>query len=727
MADLEATVRLGARVDPSLDRGFRRGETAVKRLDNRLDGLKIPRGLTAGADRTARGFDRLDDSGRRAARGIGATRNELGRFRRQASGASTEVGRLQRGLGGLRGGGGIGLGIAGVGGLLAARRQLARAMERELAEIRLRTVVVTEGDRGEAAARLRADARELARSREASLATEADLVESFYQASSAGLTEALARDAGIVSHRVARVTTGNIEQVTATIARSLNLFGDQVGGRIEQRAERIGDILTTVQQAEQISNFGALGEGLQAGAASALSAGLRFADFVAIIGRLNSLGLLGSQSGTSLQALLAELPRAADKLEADIVRGDDGALDFLATLRNIKRTVEGLDPDAAVLKLQKGFGQEAVRAFNLLAGSIDDLEPALERASGSFGRTRRDYEEFADSVAGRSERAKQNVSALADTATNVLLPAFGDLAGPLGDHVADLDAVVDRSPVAADVIRGLTGAVIALGAATLAAKGLGVLGAILGAAPAAAIGVGVAGGIVLRGPIQRQLDARSARGEREFERLARETTAAFEGPPSRRPVTLNRALLPRVDEEFDEFSRLRPGSGSGTLAALGARRGPLADLALETTAAIEGPPSRRPAPGDEESRPRPAAAVDARRGPLADLALAIEGPPSRRPAPGDEESRPRPATGDEESRPRPAPADEFSGLRPGSGSGAPAALDARRGPLAEAVIVERGAIQVIGAGSPRETAEEVIRRLEERAQRRTASAEWDER
>ena len=473
MADLDAAVRISGRVDPSFDRAFRRGQTAVKGLDSRLDGLGIPRGLTDGTERAARQLGRLDHSGRQAARGVRAARDGIRGLDRQARRAGDGVGRLQRTLGGLRGGGGlggVGLGFAGIGGLLAARRSIQQALEREVAEIRLRTVVVSDDDRAVAARRLREDAQSLARSREAALATEGELVESFYQTSSAGLSEQLARDAGVVSHRVARVTGGNISQVTATVARAMKMFGDQIGGSVEQRAERIGDILATVQQAEQISDFGALGEGIKAGAASIAAAGIRFEDGVALLGRLNSLGLEGSMAGTGMQSFAAELPRAADNLKFKIERTNDGLLDVEATLRNIQRKIDGLDPDKAVLKLQKGFGQEAVKVFNLLAGSIDDLGPAFERVRGPLGNVRRDYEEMADSVAGRTEQAKQNLEDLATAATNVLLPALGELAEPAAEFGGELAEWIEKSPAAADGIKALAVGLGALGAAALAVK-----------------------------------------------------------------------------------------------------------------------------------------------------------------------------------------------------------------------------------------------------------------
>ena len=490
MADLDAAVRISGRVDPSFERAFRRGETTVKGLDSRLDGLGIPRSLADGTERASRGFDRLDQSGRRAGRGVRSARDGIRGLDRQARRASDGVGRLERRLGGLRGGGlgGLGLGIASIGGVVAARRALQNALEREVAEIRLRTVVVSDADSAVAARRLREDARELARAREAALATEAELVEAFYQASSAGLEEQLARDAGVVSHRVARVTSGNISAVTATIARSLNLFEEGIGGLIEDRAERVGDILTVIQQAEQISDFGALGEGLQAGSAAILSAGLRFEHGFALIGRLNSLGLLGSQAGTSLTALLSELPRAADKLDVDIVRGREGALDFLATLRNIKRTVESLDPDRAVLKLQKGFGQEAVRAFNLLTEKMEDTEAAFERVENATGRVDDGYRDMADSVAGKSEQAKQAMEELATAATNVLLPALGELAEPAAEFGGELAAWIEKSPAAADGIKALAVGLGTLGVAALAVKfGAGAIAFLTGPAGVTAL------------------------------------------------------------------------------------------------------------------------------------------------------------------------------------------------------------------------------------------------
>ena len=631
MADLDAHVRLSARADPSLRRGFSDAETSVSKLDRRLDGLKIPPPL-AGQTRAAGGrFRSLGDSAGLAGRRVRATTGEFRRLNREIGRTDRGAAGLRTRLGGLGGASGLGAAglLAGVGGIFAARRQIQKALDQSAAEIRLRTVVVTEGDRGEAAARLRKDAQELARSREAALATESELVEAFYQSSSAGLAEQLARDAGVVSHRVARVTSGNIEQVTATVARSLNLFGEGIAGPVERRAEVIGDILAAVQQAEQISNFDALGAGLEKASGTALAAGLRFADLAAILGRLNSLGILGPEAGTALSVLLAELPRGAGKLEFDIVRADDGALDLLQTLRNIQQVIAGLDPDEAILRLQKGFGQEAVRTISLLTSNIDTIQPALDRTSEGIGRVRRDYNELVDDVSGKSEIAKQAIGDVADSFAGVLLPALGSTAGPLAEAANRIAGIADRSPLAADGIKGLAAGLATLGVVAAGIKIGAGLAALLGAGPAAAIAGGVAGGVVLGGALGRVYEPRRAAQVAEFERLARETAAALRvGASSGRAQLSPHAALPRVQEDADPFAPVVPGGGAeSSLGVLGARRGEL----------------------------------------------------------------PETATG-------------------------------RWG----ALIIEDGAIRISGA-SPRETAEEVIRRLEARARSRSSAAEFDER
>ena len=685
MADLDAAVRISGRVDPSFDRAFRRGETTVKGLDSRLDGLGIPRGLTEGTERASRGLDRLDGSGRRAARGIRTTRDGIRGLDRQARSASDGIGRLGRRLDGLRSGGGLtaaGIGI-GVGGILAASRNIRRALEEELAEIRLRTVVVTDDDPRAAAARLRQEVRELSQSRRAALATEKELLDGLYEASSAGLEEALARNAAVISHRVARVTDGNIRRVTQTVARSVKLFGDQIGGPAEKRVERIGDILTSVQQAEQLSDFAALGEGINNAAGAALAAEVPFSDMVAILGRLNSLGIVGPQAGTALAGLLGELPRGVGKIGAEIERADDGAQRFEGTLRSIQRSLDGLNPDDAALKLQTGFGIEAVRAIQLLLLDVGTLNERLEATAQVTDVVDDGYRDLADSVGGRTEQAKQDISELSDSLTNTLLPALGAAARTTSDYAQQLDEVVSRSPAAQDAIRGLTGSVLGLAGVLTLAK----LGAIAGA-PGILLAIAGAAGYTLGQAGARRFNERVfAPAEAEFERLARETGAALQGRPDVLPRPLDPALLPRLQTE--RLPRFGRGFAEDQRDIPDDRRGlPYDILAPPRDVVLPVPPQASNAEVDLGLLAR-------------ETAAAIQGSPR--------------SVGGDGAPAAEGASEELGPLRPA-------------GPVVvEPLVIERGAIQITGSGSPRQAAEEVIRLLEERARQRTAAAEWDER
>ena len=162
-----------------------------------------------------------------------------------------------------------GIGV-GVGTAFAAARQFRSAIELERARVDLRGVIQPEPGVTAAAALERAVQRGRDYARR-TLATESEILGGLYEASSANLRADLASATAEVGHEVATVTRGAITDVVPVIARSFNLFGREIAGATDEaRIRTVGNLLTVLQQSEQISNFQALGASINEGAAGIL-------------------------------------------------------------------------------------------------------------------------------------------------------------------------------------------------------------------------------------------------------------------------------------------------------------------------------------------------------------------------------------------------------------------------------------------------------------------------
>ncbi|MYE52276.1 MAG: phage tail tape measure protein [Gammaproteobacteria bacterium] len=502
MSDLRVSVRVGAAVDSSFARGLQTAEQRTKSLGEAFE--RQNRQLRATGD-VVRYGQRLREL-RSSQQVLGRSSDELNRKvaeaeRRYASAKADvksyglEVGRaadhhkrltreLARTERGMRGGAprraaggklremrGAALGVAGVA--YGFSRAAGAAMAREDQANHLRTVITAQdGNRDAAVGRAVANARQVGRSRD-SLATEQEVLEIEYALGSAGLEEQAARAGTRIVHRLAKVTRGAPEQVGEVFGVTFNNMAAGMEGTVEQKMGRIANVLAKTQFKFQIRDFGQLGESLKTAAPAAIAAGMSLEEASAAVGTLNSAGLMGSEAGTALQAVLRNLTKASDELGTSVVRGADGQLDLVATLEQIKAATDGMDIDERGDILQQIFGDEGRKGLIPLINSMEMLkaghEELKEAAQGNL--VNEEYERFLTSSSGRMQQLRRNVAQVGVTFAGVLLPAISSVVGPLASVASHVGAAIERYPVLASIVGGLATAVgaVAVGMAGYAA------------------------------------------------------------------------------------------------------------------------------------------------------------------------------------------------------------------------------------------------------------------
>ena len=312
-----------------------------------------------------------------------------------------------------------------LGAAYGAARLFGKAMEVEERQVHLQTVINTDdGDTEAAAQRAREHAAEFARN---SLATETEVLEIQYNLHSAGLGEAAATAGAEVAHKVAVATKGNSDQVAAVIGTTFNNLGDSIAGADPaEKIGRIGDVLTQVQQKYQINDFGQLGEGMAEAAAGATRAKLPFEQAAVAIGMMNNAGTTGSSAGTALNAVLRQLPDAAEKLGFSAVRGSDGSLDLAASLAELRERLPPEDEvDARARAIQNLFGDEGAKGLGPLLENLDQYREGIDAAGASEGTFESAYGEISETSSAKWQMAKQNIEQVGTALADALLPTVG--------------------------------------------------------------------------------------------------------------------------------------------------------------------------------------------------------------------------------------------------------------------------------------------------------------
>lgn len=355
--------------------------------------------------------------------------------------------------------------MAGAGYTLS--RQAASAQRFGRVQTRLGTVINAD-DRGAALNKSRSTASRFARG---SLATEEEVLNSEYALNSAGLNANASRSGAQMVHKLATVTGGQSEQVGEVVGDVFNNLSGGLEGSDGDKMTRIGDLLAKTQFKFAIRDFGQLGEGIRYAAAPLAQYNVDLEQGVTLIGKLNSVGLKGSQAGTALAASFRSMSKASEELGFDMARNDKGGLDYIQTLQNMSDAIGGFDnmDQDTIDQLQLLFGDEGVRSVSLLGKQLGSLPKDLRDVAGAIGAVNESYGSFLNDDQGEWDRLTGNFGSLGRSIGTSLMPVITPVVGGMADLFGWLGNVIDQTPVAGVAIGSVAAGFVAYKTVTLGA------------------------------------------------------------------------------------------------------------------------------------------------------------------------------------------------------------------------------------------------------------------
>ena len=418
---------------------------------------------------------------------------ELKRTEARIEAQQRRMARRDRAGGFLRAGRARMLGVAGAG--YAVSRMVGGAMEREEQRDYLRTVL-TGPDRDAMVGRAMDRAREFSRT---SLASDEEIINIQYALHSAGFDESAVDAAEERVHRLAKVTRGEAGQVGEVFATTFNNLGRGMAGTVEQKMDRIGNVLAKTQFMFQIRDFGQLGEGFKEAAGEAVAAKLSIEDTAAAVGLLNTRGLQGGRAGTALSQMLRNMHKAADEFGFEIAYDEKGSLQLLETLKNFREAAD-IDDVYFGAQLNEAVGSESGAAFKLLLPVLDELvakQRELKEAATS-DLVNQEYGRFLQGGAGQLKMLGQNARQVGEIFANTLLPQITKTVGWLAGMAGWASELIERFPWVGRLVGALA---FGFGLLTVGAMGLaGAVWVVNAAMLANPIGL-VAAGFVAAGAI----------------------------------------------------------------------------------------------------------------------------------------------------------------------------------------------------------------------------------
>lgn len=137
-----------------------------------------------------------------------------------------------------------------------------------------------------------------------------------------------------------------------------------------------------------------MGETLKYAGPVAGTLGIEMSDLSLAIGLMGNAGIKGSQAGTALRAGLTNLVKptkqmsaAMDKYGVELKKNDDGSVDFMGTITNLRDKLGKLSETEEASALASIFGKESMSGWaaivNASEGDFNKLKSAIDNSNGS--------------------------------------------------------------------------------------------------------------------------------------------------------------------------------------------------------------------------------------------------------------------------------------------------------------------------------------------------------
>ncbi len=224
-----------------------------------------------------------------------------------------------------------------------------------------------------------------------------EFASSVYTMLSSGLQSEQAIAATNQAAILAKATGGNLADAASAITGVFNNLGDKSADATTEMT-RLSDVIAGTQNYFAFENLSQFTDGLKNVSGAAIGFGVPLEQVAASIGQLNTNMITGTQAGTAIKSVLAQMANASKRLGFDIVNTDSGGVDLLATLTNIAKT--GADGAA----MTRAFGTEAGPAVSILTENLKELKDGFDAVQNSAGVTLSNAAKMAETLTEKQLR-----------------------------------------------------------------------------------------------------------------------------------------------------------------------------------------------------------------------------------------------------------------------------------------------------------------------------------
>lgn len=160
--------------------------------------------------------------------------------------------------------------------------------------------------------------------------------------------------------------------------------------------------------------------------------GISIEDAAIATGLMGNAGIKASEAGTALRSGLTnlvkptkEMKTAMEKYGVSIQTTDDGSVDFMATMKNVRETLGGLDKTTQAAAISTIFGKEAMSGWAAIVNATDeDFQNLTTAIYGAEGAAQQAADVRLDNLTGQFTILKGTIEGIAIQVGDILMPTI---------------------------------------------------------------------------------------------------------------------------------------------------------------------------------------------------------------------------------------------------------------------------------------------------------------
>lgn len=278
-----------------------------------------------------------------------------------------------------------------------------------------------------------------------------------YALFSAGLDTTQAMQGTAVALKVARITSGNAEDVANIMATASKDF--------KVSMVRVGDVFTKAQIKFQIKDFQQLEEGLKYVAATAASVKMPIEQATTVLGALNNAGKNGSMAGTGFNEIINKMGKVDKQLKITVPRMKNGSMDFIKWSQLVTQKIKeqaGSSLDAQHVLEQKMFGIQGGAAFAVLINYMKELPGYLDDIKNhSQGIVETNIAKYYQTFAAKTVALHSATTNLYNAIATSVIPMFTGMLNVINPVINALGSLISQHQWLGKVIFITAGALAA--------------------------------------------------------------------------------------------------------------------------------------------------------------------------------------------------------------------------------------------------------------------------